>query len=95
MHVLSIRREIVKQYPDFPGKLTRAFMEARDAAIEYMEAEEIAGYAKEREVLGEDPYAYVMGENEKRSLAALNRYQIEQGLMKTMLPMDDLFVGHA
>jgi hypothetical protein len=36
-----------------------------------------------------------MGENEKRSLAALNRYQIEQGLMKTMLPMDDLFVGHA
>ena len=45
-------------------------------------------------MLGEDPYAYVMGENEKRSLAALNRYQIEQGLMKTTLPMDDLFVGH-
>ena len=46
------------------------------------------------DVLGEDPYAYVMGENEKRSLAALSRYQIEQGLMKTTLPMDDLFVGH-
>jgi hypothetical protein len=59
-----------------------------------MESDEIAGYAKERDVLGEDPYAYVMGENEKRSLGALNRYQIEQGLMKTMLPMDDLFVGH-
>jgi 4,5-dihydroxyphthalate decarboxylase len=95
MHVLSIRREIVERYPDFPGKLTRAFMEARDAATEYMDAKEIAGYAKERDVLGEDPYAYVMGENEKRSLAALNRYQIEQGLMKTTLPMDDLFVGHA
>ena len=49
---------------------------------------------KERDVLGEDPYAYVMGGNEKRTLAALNRYQIEQGLMKTTLPMDDLFVGH-
>jgi 4,5-dihydroxyphthalate decarboxylase len=94
MHVLSIRREIVKRYPDFPAKLTRAFMEARDAAAPYMDAGEIAGYAKEREVLGEDPYAYVMGENEKRSLAALNRYQIEQGLMKSTLPMDDLFVGH-
>jgi hypothetical protein len=70
-------------------------MEARDAATEHMDAKEIAGYAKERDVLGEDPYAYVMGENEKRSLAALNRYQIEQGLMKTILPMDDLFVGHA
>ncbi|MDP2605772.1 MAG: hypothetical protein Q8S00_24785 [Deltaproteobacteria bacterium] len=59
-----------------------------------MAADEIAGYAKEREVLGEDPYAYVIGENEKRTLAALNRYQIEQGLMKTMLPIEDLFVGH-
>jgi hypothetical protein len=59
-----------------------------------MPVEEAAGYAKERDVLGEDPYAYVMGENEKRSLAALNRYQIEQGLMKTMLPINDLFIGH-
>jgi len=95
MHVLSIRREIVDRYPDFPGKLTRAFMESRDAAAPYMDGEEIAGYAKERDVLGEDPYAYIMGKNEKRSLAALNRYQIEQGLMRTTLPMDDLFVGHA
>jgi len=93
--VLSIRREIVDRYPDFPGKLTRAFMESRDAAAPYMDGEEIAGYAKERDVLGEDPYAYIMGKNEKRSLAALNRYQIEQGLMRTTLPMDDLFVGHA
>ena len=59
-----------------------------------MPANEIAGYAKEREVLGEDPYAYGMGDNEKRTLAAMNRYQIEQGLMKTILPIDDLFVGH-
>ena len=27
-----------------------------------MDPEEIAGYEKEREVLGEDPYTYVMGE---------------------------------
>jgi 4,5-dihydroxyphthalate decarboxylase len=94
MHVLSIRREVVHRHPDFPAKLTRAFMVARDVAASYMPAEEIGGYAKERDVLGEDPYAYVMGENEKRSLTALNRYQIEQGLMKTILPMDDLFVGH-
>jgi 4,5-dihydroxyphthalate decarboxylase len=94
MHVLSIRREVVQRYPDFAAKLTRAFMEARDAAPPYMDAGEVAGYAKERDVLSEDPYAYVMGENEKRTLAALNRYQIEQGLMKTMLPTDQLFVGH-
>jgi uncharacterized protein (UPF0297 family) len=77
-----------------PAKLTRAFMEARDVASQYMPAEEIVGYRKERDVLGGDPYAYVMGENETRALTAMNRYQIEQGLMKTILPMQDLFVGH-
>ncbi|HXT54845.1 MAG TPA: hypothetical protein VN826_10120 [Candidatus Eisenbacteria bacterium] len=51
-----------------------------------------AGYAKERDVLGEDPYAYVIGANERRTLGALNRYQIEQHLLKTMLPMDELFI---
>ena len=58
-----------------------------------MDGDETAGYAKERDVLGEDPYAYVIGANEKRTLATLNRYQIEQGLLKTMLPMDELFIG--
>ena len=70
-------------------------MESRDAAAPYMETDEITGYAKERDVLGEDPYAYIMGENEKRSLAALNRYQIEQGLMKKDLPLESLFVHEA
>jgi 4,5-dihydroxyphthalate decarboxylase len=94
MHVLSIRREVAERHPDLPAKLTRAFMEARDAAAPYMAAEELEGYQKERDALGEDPYAYVMGENERRTLAAMNRYQIEQGLMKSTLPMDELFVGH-
>jgi 4,5-dihydroxyphthalate decarboxylase len=94
MHVLSIRREVAERHPDLPAKLTRAFIEARKMAGRYMSEEERAGYERERAVLGEDPYAYVMGENEKQTLAAMNRYQIEQGLMKTMLPIDDLFIGH-
>ena len=87
--------EIPKGYlwPPNPASLSVSLI-IRAAAAPYMAADEIAGYAKERDVLGEDPYAYVMGDNEKRTLAALSRYQIEQGLMKTMLPMQDLFVGH-
>ena len=94
MHVVSLPREIAERYPDFPAKLTRAFKEAKQASAPYMDANEIAGYEKEREALGEDPYAYVLGANEKRTMRALNRYQIEQGLMKTELPIEDLFVGH-
>ena len=89
-----LRKEVAERHPDLPVKLTRAFMEARDVAAQYMPADEITGYQNERDALGEDPYAYVMGTSEKRTLAAMNRYQIEQGLMKTMLPMDDLFIGH-
>ncbi|MBI2211970.1 MAG: hypothetical protein HYU47_15460, partial [Deltaproteobacteria bacterium] len=45
--------------------------------------------------LGEDPYAYVLGECEKRTMRALNRYQIEQGLMKRELALESLFVREA
>lgn len=43
-------------------------------------------------MLGEDPYAYVLGPTEITSLKALNRYQIEQGLMKRELDIPSLFV---
>jgi hypothetical protein len=56
-----------------------------------MSPDEIEGYRKETEVLGEDPYAYVLGEAEKRTLRALNRYQIEQGLMREELPLESVF----
>lgn len=94
IHVIALTQAIVGRHPDLPAKLTWTFREARDAAAPYMDADEIAGNAKEREVLGEDPYAYVFGEDEKRTWAALNRYQIEQALLKTMLPLEELFVGH-
>ncbi|HZA57361.1 MAG TPA: hypothetical protein VE616_24170, partial [Candidatus Udaeobacter sp.] len=89
-----VRRAIVERHPDFPAKLTRAFKEAKEAGTTYMATDEIAGYEKERQVLGEDPYAYVLGENEKRTMRALNRYQLEQGLMRKELPIEGLFVGH-
>ena len=57
-----------------------------------MSPEEIAGNEKEKDALEEDPYAYVLGETEKRSMAALMRYQIEQGLIKKELPLESLFV---
>jgi 4,5-dihydroxyphthalate decarboxylase len=91
IHILAMKSEIVEKYPDFPGKLTRAFKDAKALAHQYMTADEIEGYRKEAEALGEDPYAYVMGPAEKRTLQALNRYQIEQGLMRVELPLDDVF----
>jgi 4,5-dihydroxyphthalate decarboxylase len=91
IHILGLKREIVQKYPDFPGKLVRAFKEAKELAKEYMSPDEIEGYRKEAAVLEEDPYAYTMGEAEKRTLKALNRYQIEQGLMREELSLESVF----
>ena len=91
IHILAMKSEVVEKYPDFPGRLTRAFQEARALAHQYMDPDEIEGYQKEAEALGEDPYAYVMGPAEKRTLLALNRYQIEQGLMREELSLDAIF----
>jgi 4,5-dihydroxyphthalate decarboxylase len=93
IHILAMKTSIAKEYPDFPGKLTRAFKEARVLATEYMDEDEIEGYRKEAEVLGEDPYAYRLGPAERRTLQALNRYQIEQGLMREELSIDDIVIG--
>ena len=93
MHTLAMTEAAVERYPDLPMKLTEAFREAKKLSSQYMTAEEITGYDREKEVLGEDPYAYVLGPTEMTSLKALNRYQIEQGLMKRELDIASLFVG--
>jgi hypothetical protein len=50
----------------------------------------ITSLKREKEILGEDPYAYQFGTMEKRTLATLMRYQIEQGLMKNSLSVEEL-----
>ena len=39
-------------------------------STQYMPPKKSPAMQRERDVLGEDPYAYIMGENEKRTLAA-------------------------
>jgi 4,5-dihydroxyphthalate decarboxylase len=95
IHIIAIKEEVAQKYPDLPAKLIGAFREAKNLAAEYLSADDIAGYEKERAVLGEDPFAYVLGETEKRTIRALNLYQVEQGLMKEELPLESLFVREA
>lgn len=95
IHTIALKEEIGERYPDLPAKLIEAFRESKRLGSAHMSPEEMAGYEKEKVVLGEDPYAYVLGETEKRTIQALNRYQIEQGLMKKELPLESLFVRAA
>jgi len=96
IHLIAMKAEIAEKHPDLPAKLIQAFRQAKELGVKkYMSPEEIAGYEKEKAVLEEDPYAHVLGETEKRTMRALIRYQIEQGLMKSDLPLESLFVREA
>ena len=92
IHLIALKEETVEKYPDLPAKLLEAFKEAKKLSTKYLTAEQLAGYEREKEVLGEDPYAYVLGETEKRTMLALGRYQVEQGLLKETPPLESLFV---
>ncbi|MPZ76644.1 MAG: hypothetical protein GEU77_08965 [Deltaproteobacteria bacterium] len=95
IHLIALKEETIEKYPDLPAKLLEAFKEAKKLSTKYLTAEQLAGYEREKEVLGEDPYAYVLGETEKRTMLALGRYQVEQGLLKETPPLESLFVRGA
>lgn len=95
IHIMTIKEETAEEYPDLTAKVIEAFREANRLAPKYMTAAETEGYAKERDLLGYDPYAGVLTESDKKSIQALNRYQIEQGLVTKELPLESLFVKEA
>jgi 4,5-dihydroxyphthalate decarboxylase len=95
IHIVTMKEETAEKYPDLPAKLIEAFDEANKVAVKHMTPAQADGYAKERDVLGYDPYACVLTESAKKSIQALNRYQIEQGLVKKELPLESLFVKEA
>jgi 4,5-dihydroxyphthalate decarboxylase len=95
IHIMTIKEETVEKYSDLTAKLIEAFREANRLAVKYLSPEQVEGYAKERDVLGYDPYAGILTDADKKSIQALNRYQIEQGLVKAQLPLESLFVKEA
>jgi len=92
IHLIALKEEVAERYPDLPNKLLEAFREAKRLSTKYLTPEQIEGHEMEKAALGEDPYAYVLGETEKRTMAALARHQIEQGLLNQAPPVESLFV---
>lgn len=92
IHLIALKEESAERYPDLPIKLLEAFREAKKLSTKYLSQEQIQGHEREKAALGEDPYAYVLGETEKRTMAALARYQVEQRLLKQAPHVESLFV---
>jgi 4,5-dihydroxyphthalate decarboxylase len=95
IHIMAMKEETAERYSDLPAKIIEAFREANRLAWKYFTPEDAEGYAKERDVLGYDPYDCRLTESDKKSIRALNRYQIEHGLVKREIPLESLFVKEA
>lgn len=102
MHVVGLRRTIAEAYPDLAADLFRAFVRARDLALDELKvtAEASANrvtlpwFAAEweatRALMGDGVWAYGVARNVKE-LEAACRYSEEQSLAPRRLAVDELF----
>lgn len=99
MHVVVIRRDVYAAAPWVAQSLYKAFVLARDDALERLRDTsalrvmlpwQIQHLAEARALLGEDFWSYGLDAN-RDTLATFLRYHHDQGLSRRALTPDDLF----
>lgn len=99
MHTTAIKQEIVERYPWVQTSLFQAFEKAKEIAYKRMENPRRVPLAwfrhaleEQEELLGRDPWAYGLGEANRKNLDTLMQYSYEQGLIGRRIPVEELFV---
>ncbi|HEX9878904.1 MAG TPA: ABC transporter substrate-binding protein, partial [Candidatus Binatia bacterium] len=99
MHTVAFREEFYEKNPWAAQSLVKGFAASKKicqesmyelSALKYMMAWSIAEMEEERELLGEDAWAYGLEPN-RHVLETLVRYAHEQGLIKKRLDVKELF----
>jgi 4,5-dihydroxyphthalate decarboxylase len=100
MHVLGIRQEIIDAHPWVAINLYQAFNAAKALAMKRMENPRIVPLAwyreaweEQEEILGKDPWAYGLTDQNRKTLETLVGYSHEQGLIKRRPILDELFLN--
>lgn len=98
MHVTTIRRDIVERYPWVATNLVKAFEQAKQLAYRRLENPRMTPLAWVRtaleeqwEILGKDPWSYGLNPANRNNLATVQRYAFEQGLIRRIVPLEELF----
>jgi len=99
MHTIVLREDVHERYPWVAQNLYKAFCESKRicaqsmyefSALKYMMAWSIAEMEEERELMGDDPWAYGLEAN-RHVLETLVSYTHEQGLIKKPIDIESLF----
>jgi 4,5-dihydroxyphthalate decarboxylase len=91
IHTLVLREELVAKQPWIVDSLLASFRKARALEGKYVTEEERDEARWLREVIGYDPFAYSFDASTRKSLAALIRCQMQQGLLSREPALDELF----
>lgn len=95
IHTLVLQEELVEKAPWIIESLMAAFRKARALDEKYMTEEERNEARWLREAIGYDPFAYTFDASTQKSLKALIRCQMQQGLVKREPALEELFFPEA
>jgi len=91
IHTLVLQEKLVTQHPWIVDSLLSAFRKARALDEKYMNDEEKDEARWLGEAIGYDPYGYSFDDSTRKSLAALIRCQLQQGLLQRAPALEELF----
>jgi 4,5-dihydroxyphthalate decarboxylase len=99
MHVVAVRKSLVREHPTLARALYSAFEAAKEIAIRDLEIEQApkvmlpwapAHLAETRRIMGHDFWPYGVERN-RITLEAQIAWAAEQGLIERVVPLDELF----
>jgi len=99
MHLVAIKRDVVDRNPFVTSSLYQAFARAKDIAVKRLRFPRalatmmpwtVADMEIVDSVFGDDPWPYGIAKN-KKTLDALVRYLVEQGLIAKPIALEDIF----
>ncbi len=91
IHTLVLKEKLVEQHPWIIDSLLVAFRKARALEEKYMNDEEQGEARWLSETIGYDPYGYSFDDSTRKSLEALIRCQMQQGLLRRAPALEELF----
>lgn len=99
MHFVGLKQEVVERHPWVPRSLAKAFEQAKAIGMKRMRNPRVAPLAWYQEaleeqdaLLGDDPWEYGLSAANVKNIETLMGYSHEQGLIRRMIPMNELFL---
>ena len=98
MHVTTLKQEIADKYPWVATNLTKAFEAAKQLAYRRIANPRMAplvfvrtAVEEQERIFGKDPWAYGLTPANRKNLETVQRYTHQQGMIKRIAPLDELF----